>query len=252
MLAGVSLDYYARLEQGRDLQPSDQVLDAIARALRLAEVERTHLHNLVRSAAVAAPGELRLPPLDAGTQLMLASIEIPGLILDSRGDIHAMNPMGRALLAGLEPLPASSSNHTRWLFTDPGARELLADWEVVARATVGVLRETAGRYPHDPHLHALVGELSVTSVEFRAWWADHEVDTRCSGPKRFRHPVVGDIVVHIEALQLRDGERWLYTYSAEPGSRSAEAMRLLGSWSASPAHPAASASNRPSDAAELG
>jgi transcriptional regulator with XRE-family HTH domain len=106
MLAGVSLDYYARLEQGRDLQPSDQVLDAIARALRLAEVERLHLHNIVRS-TVAAPraDDRELAPLDAGMRLMLDSLEIPGFIVDLRGDVHAMNRMGRALLVGLEPMP---------------------------------------------------------------------------------------------------------------------------------------------------
>jgi transcriptional regulator with XRE-family HTH domain len=229
MLAGVSLDYYARREQGRDLQPSNQVLDAIARALRLADVERTYLHNLVRSTlSVPAPGDVRLPPLEAGTRLLLDSVAIPALIVDFRGDVHAMNPMGRAMLVGLEP----EGNHLRWLFLDPSTRELLTDWEVIARVSVAVLREAAGHHTRDTRLHALIGELSVASLEFRTWWAEHDVDTRCTGTKRFHHPVVGELVVHIETLQLQGGERWLYAYAVEPGSRSAEALQLLGSWAA--------------------
>jgi len=230
MLAGVSLDYYTRLEQGRrNLQPSDQVLDAIERALRLTEVERLYLHNLVRSTVGASePGELRLAPLDAGTRVMLDNLGVPAIIVDVRGDVHAMNRLGRALLPGLEP----GASHARWLFLDPAARDLVTDWEMLARVSVGVLRETAARYPRDPRLHTLIGELSVASPEFRTWWAEHEVDTRCRGQKRFRHPVVGELTVHVEALQLQDGERWLYAYSAEPGSPSAEALRLLGTWAA--------------------
>jgi transcriptional regulator with XRE-family HTH domain len=233
MLAGVSLDYYARLEQGRDLQPSDQVLDAIARALRLVEVERLYLHNLVRSSvAVPKPDDLELGPLDAGMRLMLDSLEIPGLIIDIRGNVHAMNRIGRAMLMGLEPMPSTAASHPRWLFLEPSTRDLFTDWEMNARVSVGVLREAAGRYPRDKELHALIGELSVASPEFRSWWAEHDVDARCRGLKRFHHPVVGELIMHVEALQLQDGERWLYAYAVEPGSRSAEAIRLLGTWAA--------------------
>jgi transcriptional regulator with XRE-family HTH domain len=120
MLAGVSLDYYARLEQGRDLQPSDGVLDSIARALRLAELERTYLRNLVRSTvAVAVRDAPELPPLQLGTRLMLDTLPIPALVLDVHGDVHAMNRMGRAMMVGLEPMPSPASNHTRWLFLEP-------------------------------------------------------------------------------------------------------------------------------------
>lgn len=233
MLAGVSLDYLARLEQGRDLQPSDAVLDAIARALRLAEVERLHLHHLVRSTVAASvPDAPELPPLDSGARLLLASLEIPALIVDIRGEVAAMNRLGRALMVGLEPAPSAAGNHARWLFLDPATRTLLVEWEVVARNTVAVLREAAGRHPRDGALHALIGELSVASPEFRAWWAEHDVNQRCRGLKRFHHPVVGDLAVHIETLGLHDGERWLYAYAAEPGTRSDEALRLLGTWAA--------------------
>lgn len=233
MLAGVSLDYYARLEQGRDLQPSDQVLDAIGRALRLAEVERTYLRNLVRSAVAApTPDQLELAPLETATRLMLDGLEIPGLIVDIRGDVQAINRMGRAMMIGLAPMPSAAGSHTRWLFLEPSTRELFVDWEVIARGSVAVLRETAGRYPRDKRLQGLIGELSVASPEFRTWWADHDVSARCHGLKRFRHPVVGELEVHTETLQLPDGERHLYLYSAEPGSRSDKAMRLLGTWAA--------------------
>ena len=233
MLAGVSLDYYARLEQGRDLQPSDQVLGAVARALRLTEVEQTYLHNLVRSTVVVPePGGPRIPPADAGMRLLLDSLEIPDFIVDLRGDVHAMNRMGRAVMVGLEPMPSAAASHPRWVFLEPSARELFTDWEMIARSSVAVLREAAGRHPSDKALHALIGELSVASPEFRAWWADHDVDARCRGVKRFHHPVVGDLVLHTEALQLEGGERWLYAYAAQPGSRSAEALQLLGTWAA--------------------
>lgn len=242
-LAGVSLDYYARLEQGRALQPSDQVLDAIARALRLAAVERRYLHNIVRS-SVAAPAQekLELEPLDAGMRTMLDSLQTPAFVIDVRGDVHAMNRMGRALLVGLESLPAAASNHPRWLFVDDATRDLFIDWEMNARAAVGVLREAAGRYPDDQRLHALIGELSVTSSQFRSWWAEHDVDTRCRGQKRFHHPVVGELTLQAEALQLLDGNRWLYAYATTPGTPSDQALRLLGTWAATqdagPAHEA--------------
>ena len=184
--AGVSLDYYARLEQGRRrLQPSDQVLDAIARALRLPEVERLYLHNVVRSSTGAArSGGLRIAAPDDGMRLMLDTLRTPALLVDSLGDVHALNRMGQALLVGLEPL------------------------------------------------HSLIGELSSASPEFRTWWAAHDISTRCRGPKRFHHPLVGPLTLHVEALRLQDGELWLYTYSAEPGSPSEEGLQLLGSWGA--------------------
>jgi transcriptional regulator with XRE-family HTH domain len=233
MLAGVSLDYYARLEQGRELQPSDQVLDAIARALRLAEVERLYLHNIVRSTvAICTREDLELGPLDAGTRMMIDSLQLPAFIIDVRGDVPAMNWMGRALLVGLEPMPSAASNHPRWLFMDGSSRELFIDWEMNARASVGVLREVAGRYPNDRQLQALIGELSVASPEFRSWWAEHDVDTRCHGLKRFHHPDVGELILQTEALQLLDGNRWLYAYAPEPGTSSEQALRLLDTWAA--------------------
>jgi len=156
-------------------------------------------------------------------------------VLDLRGDVHAMNPLGAALLVGLSAGSSPVASHTRWLLRDPAARALLVDWEVVARSSVHVLREAAGRYPQDPGLQTLIGELSITSPEFRTWWAENDVAARCQGLKRIHHPVVGDLELHIEALQLPDDERWLYTYLAEPGSRSAQSLQLLRNWTAEPA-----------------
>ncbi|MEU8604705.1 helix-turn-helix domain-containing protein [Streptomyces parvulus] len=232
MLAGVSLDYYARLEQGRNLQPSDQVLEAIGRALHLTPLERTHLHDLVRAMVGARVEELPSGPLDSVTEVLVAEMQIPALVLDARGGVQAMNPLARALLIGLEPVPSALASHPRWIFLDPVARELMTDWEMVARSSVGVLRHAAGRYPQDKALHSLIGELAIASTEFPAWWAEHDVSQRCHGPKRFRHPVVGELTLEVETLQLHDGAHWLYAYVAKPGSRSAEALRLLGSWSA--------------------
>src|SRR5690606_26166089 len=162
--------------------------------------------------------------------------------------VDAMNRLGRALLVGLEPMPSPSSNHARWLFLGPAARELLTDWGMNARVSVGVLREAAARHPRDTKLHALIGELSVASPEFRTWWAEHEVDTRCRGHKRFRHPVVGDLTLHVEVLRFQDGERWLFTYSADPGSPSAEALRLLGTWAATQDAESEAGQDRPAPA----
>ena len=235
MLAGVSLDYYARLEQGRDLQPSDQVLDAVARALRMDEVERRHLHRLIRGAVTTKGARLPDPgPLREGTRLLLEGLAAPAMVIDLRGDVQAMNRLGAALLVGLDASPSRPASHTRWVFLDPAARELLVDWRTVARSTVRVLREAVGRYPQDPPLRALVEELSAASPEFRSWWAEQDVATRCSGPKRFQHPVVGSLELHAETLQLDGEDRWLYTYLPEPGSRSAQSLRLLESWAATP------------------
>jgi hypothetical protein len=163
---------------------------------------------------------------------MIDSLQTPAFIIDTRGDVPAMNRMGQALLSGLEPMPSSASNHPRWLFTDESTRDLFTDWEMNARASVGVLREAAGRYPRDKRLQALIGELSVTSREFRNWWAEHDVDTRCRGLKRFHHPVVGDLELQTEALQLLDGNRWLYAYAPRPGSASDHGLGLLATWAA--------------------
>jgi transcriptional regulator with XRE-family HTH domain len=239
-LAGMSVDYYVRLEQGRDLTPSPSVLDALARALRLDDVEREHLYSLVRP---AAPPTLAGPdaggsaadgpaPIRPGVRLLLDGIPTPAFVIGRRLDILATNRMARAMLADFDARPVRDRNHARWIFLDPATRDLYVDWPVVARENVAILRRDAGRYPHDTELQALIGELSVASPEFRTWWAEHDVLARSYGTKRYHHPVVGPITVHYEASALGDEDQVLYVYSVEPGTPSADAMALLGSWAA--------------------
>jgi transcriptional regulator with XRE-family HTH domain len=232
-LAGMSVDYYVRLEQGRDLTPSRSVLDALARALRLDDVEREHLYSLVRPAVpptVAAGSAATGPaPIRPGVRLLLDGIPTPAFVIGRRLDILATNRIARAMLADFDARPIRNRNHARWIFLDPATRDLYVDWPVVARENVAILRRDAGRYPHDTELQALIGELAVASLEFRTWWAEHDVLARSYGTKRYNHPVVGPLTVHYEASALGDEDQTLYVYSVEPGTPSADAMAILGS-----------------------
>src|SRR5262249_53101313 len=164
-LAGMSVDYYVRLEQGRDLTPSPSVLDALARALRLDDVEREHLYSLIRPAApplagpdAGASAAGGPAPIRAGVRLLLDGIPTPALVIGRRVDILATNRMARAMLADFDARPVRDRNHARWIFLDPATRDLYVDWPVVARENVAILRRDAGRYPHDTELQALIGE----------------------------------------------------------------------------------------------
>jgi transcriptional regulator with XRE-family HTH domain len=231
-LAGVSVDYYTRLEQGRDLNVSADVLGAVAAALGLREDERAHLFDLARPtgarrrAGVAPPQRVR-----PGVRTLLDTVPTPAFVLGRRLDVLATNRMARALLCDFDALPRRERNHARWVFLDPVARERYLDWAAVARDNVATLRMHAGRYPDDPELAALVGELSVRSPEFAAWWADHDVLQRGHGTKRYHHPTVGELVVAYEALPIADAaDQTLFVYTAEPGSASERALALLASW----------------------
>jgi len=232
MLAGVSVDYYVRLEQGRNASVSASVLDAIARALQLDEHERAHLFDLAkptRAPRRPAPRPQRVRP---GMRTLLDNLVTPAFVLGRRLDILATNRMARALLCDFDALPPRERNHARWVFLDPAARELYLDWEAVARDNVAVLRMDAGRHPDDPELSELIGELTIKSPDFARWWSDHDVLRQTHGTKRYHHPVVGNLTVAYEALPLPDdAEQTLFVYSVEPGSPSAEALALLGSWS---------------------
>jgi transcriptional regulator with XRE-family HTH domain len=233
MLAGVSTDYYVRLEQGRKITASADVLDAIARALQLDEAERSHLYDL------AKPRPPRRSPsrpqrVRPGVQLMIDRLDTPAFVLGRRMDVLATNRLCRALLTDFDAMPPAERNHARWVFLDPRARELYVDWETVARENVAILRMDAGRYPDDERLAALVGDLSLKSPEFARWWADHDVLVRGHGTKRYRHPTVGEIEISYEALQLADEDQTLFVYNTEPGSASEQALALLDSWTASP------------------
>ncbi|MFC9325823.1 helix-turn-helix domain-containing protein [Kitasatospora sp. NPDC057015] len=233
-LAGVSVTYYTRLEQGLSLNASDEVLDALARALRLSPDEHAHLRNIAR------PGRVRPRPADRferarpGTRQLIAAMrEVPAVVVGHRNEVLAWNVLGHALLAGhLDPgspdRRGERPNLSRMLFLDPHTRELYPCWEEEARANVAYLRLSAGRHPDDRELAALVGELSMNSPEFAALWARHPVNDCLFGTKVLHHPVVGRLEPAFEAMPLPEGGgHRMLLYSAAPGSADEAALRLL-------------------------
>ncbi|MFJ3787932.1 helix-turn-helix domain-containing protein [Kitasatospora sp. NPDC090091] len=235
-LAGVSITYYTRLEQGQSRNVSDEVLDAVARALRLDADEHAHLRNLARPARAAkgrAAAERPERVRPAVRQLIGAMADVPAVVVGRRNEVLAWNPLGHALLAGhLDPAapdrPADRPNLSRLLFLDPRTRALYPRWETEARAQVAFLRLAAGRHPNDRQLAELIGELSMKSAEFAALWSGHPVHDCLFGTKELRHPVVGGLVLSFEALPLPEaaGHRMLL-FSAEPGSSAEAGLRLL-------------------------
>jgi transcriptional regulator with XRE-family HTH domain len=229
-LAGVSVDYYVRLEQGRAAHPSAEVLDAIARALQLDEVERAHMHQLATPSPVRrrTPAPERVAPR---LEHLLAAMEnVPAIVIGRRMDILAWNRIASALLGACNWV-TPNPNLARMMFLDAACRELYADWERHARETVGYLRHCAGRHPDDPGIAALVGELSVKSESFARWWADHLVREKASGTKHFHHPIVGELTLNFETfVPPAAPDQAMITYVAEPGSASETALRLLASW----------------------
>jgi len=235
LLAGVSIDYYTRLERGRAHGASDSVLEGIARALHLDEAERAHLFDLARGAAPAAPRAPRRPSpqqVRPSVRRILDSMTTtPAYVRNARLDILAANQLGAALFAPVLTSPARPANNARFLFLDPAAREFYSDWERQAQDVVAMLRTEAGRSPHDKGLSNLIGELSTRSENFRTWWAAHNVRFHRTGVKRFRHPVVGDLTLTFEALAADSGLR-ISAYTAEPGTPSDDALKVLASWAA--------------------
>ncbi len=226
-LAGVSVAYYIRLEQGRGQNVSAEVLDAISDVLRLTPAERSHLADLARPASRPRPAP-RPPRLRPAVQALMDAMEVPAYVVGRRLDILGGNRLARALLGDFAALPAGRRN-TAWLvFLDPATRALYADWEEKASSVVAFLRRDVGRYPGDPELSALITELSAESADFRRIWADHDVRDKDFGRKRLRHPVVGPLSLAYETLTLpADPEQQLVTYHAEPGTPSAAALRRL-------------------------
>lgn len=234
-LAGVSTEYYTRLEQGRAGSPSSEVVAALAQALQLDASEREHLTDLLLPeprAARRSPG--RPQRVRPGLYLMLETLRhVPAFILGRRTDVLAANHLARAVLTDFEALPATRRNLARYYLLDPEARERVGEWERIAAETVAVLRLEAGRYPGDRRLADLVGELTLACPEFSAWWNDHRVLRRTHGAKRYVHPVVGELEFSYESFQVPgDAEQTLCVYSVEPGSATARALELLGSWTA--------------------
>jgi transcriptional regulator with XRE-family HTH domain len=234
MLAGVSITYYTRLEQGQSANASDGVLDAVARALRLNPDEHAHLRNLARPKRAKRVPPLRPERARAATRHLLnAMTQVPAVALDRCNDVLAWNPLGHALLAS--HLAPSSPDHlaerpnlTRLLFLDPHTRELYTRWEEETRVALAALRLAVGEHPEDQRLAQLVGQLSIQSPVFAALWSRHPVRNCTVGTKSFHHPLVGAMELAFESMRLSDdsGHRILF-YSAEPGTASAAALNLL-------------------------
>jgi transcriptional regulator with XRE-family HTH domain len=238
LLAGVSVDYYTRLERGNLTGVSETVLDALARALRLDEAERAHLFDLARSSQPGTRGRRRSTKQNVrpSVQWMLDSMTGSAAIAENgRLDALATNQLGRALYSHLFDGSGRPVNFARFVFLDPRAKEFFADWGRAAKDVAALLRLEAGRNPFDRALSDLVGELSTRSEEFRGHWATHNVRLHTKGEKRFNHPMVGELELSYNRIELAaDPGLMIVAYTAEPGSRSQESLRLLASWTAIP------------------
>ncbi|CAL9280787.1 hypothetical protein SUDANB148_00373 [Streptomyces sp. SudanB148_2056] len=235
LLAGVSTDYYTRLEQGRRITPSPAVVEALGRALDLDEAGRAHLQDLFGLTAPSARGSRRPPAvqrLRPGLHQLIDALDgEPALVLGRRTDILAANRMARALFADFERKPRPERNYARWMFLDEAARDLFTDWEDQARTAVESLRLEVGRDPHDRATTELIAELRERSADFDRWWEQHRVHQRTHGSKRLRHPLVGDLTVAYETLTLPgDPDTTLFVYTCEAGSPSRRALDLLAGW----------------------
>jgi transcriptional regulator with XRE-family HTH domain len=236
VLAGVSVDYYTRLERGNAAGVSETVLEALARALQLDEPERAHLFDLARAGQPTARTRRRRAALHVrpSVQRMLdAMTAAPAFVRNDRMDILAANRLGRALYSGHFADPRRPVNSARFIFLDPRAQDFYIDWARVAHDAVAVLRSAAGRDPYDRDLSELVGELSLQSEVFRTHWAAHNVRFHDTGDKRFRHPAVGDLSLTFETMRIvADPQLTMFVYTADVGSKSEEALGLLASWAA--------------------
>ncbi|MEV5612775.1 helix-turn-helix transcriptional regulator [Streptomyces sp. NPDC052225] len=239
LLAGVSIDYYVRLERGHLGGASQEVLDAVANALQLDEAERAHLYDLAaaqrgRPSARRATAKQR-PGVPASIQRVLDSMTgTPAFVRNGRLDILAVNRLGRALYAPLFGADAAPPvNIARFQFLDPAGRDFFPDWDAALNTTVSLLRTEAGRAPHDSELTGLIGELVTRSDDFRTAWAKHNVRLHHTGRKPFRHPEVGDLLLDFDAMALPAQPGLTMTvYSAEPGTPDHDALRLLSTWAA--------------------
>jgi transcriptional regulator with XRE-family HTH domain len=238
-LAGVSVEYYSRLERGNLRGASDEVLDAVARALQLDEAERAHLFDLARAAGPALRTRRRpgRPQISEHLQHLLdAMTGAPAFVRNGRLDVLAANALARALYSPVFDGQPEPVNLARFCFLDPRAESFYPDWEDAANTTVALLRTEAGRDPYDKDLTDLIGEMSTRSEDFRGRWAAHEVRLHRSGTKHFHHPVVGRLDLAFEALAITSDSRLTLTaYTAAPGTPSADALALLASWTATQA-----------------
>lgn len=235
LLAGISVEYYTRLERGNARGVSESVLEAVSQALRLDEAEHAHLLDLARTANSERPPRRTSTPqrVPATIQRLVDAMSgVPAFVRNGRLDYVYANPLAAALYSEMYRDPVRPANSARFAFLDPRAKVFYVDWEKAAHDIVAQLRGEAGRNPHDRTLSDLVGELSTRSEEFRILWASHDVRVHRSGTKRFHHALVGDLTLAYEGLEvLGDAGLTIVTYSAEPGSPSEQALRELARWS---------------------
>lgn len=240
LLAGVSVEYYTRLERGSLAGVSDSVLEAVARALQLDEAERSHLFDLARAASGGSVARRRTRgskslTLRPGLQAALDAITVgPAFVRNGRMDVLGTNLLGRAFYDDVFAMGEPAPNLARFCFLAESARTFYPDWDAAADVTVAILRAEAGRDPHDKALHDLVGELSTRSEEFRAKWAAHNVRRHGTGTKAFVHAVVGEVHLLYEGLEVtEDPGLQFMIYTPQPGTDSGERLAVLGSWAAS-------------------
>lgn len=234
LLAGISVEYYTQIERGNVRGVSEDVLQAVARALQLDEVERTHLFDLVRAAKQRPARGRRTPErVRPGVQRLLDAItEAAAFVRNGRLDVLSANRLGSALYSEAFSNPERPTNLARFVFLDPQSRRFYEDWDGIADAAVGNLRAEAGRDPYDRDLTDLVGELSMRSEDFRFRWASHDVHEYRTGSQPFCHALVGNLTLSYEALQVAaDPGQILIVYTAEPESASQNALQRLANWS---------------------
>jgi len=239
MLAGISVEYYTRLERGNAAGVSEEVLEGVARALQLDEAERAHLFDLVNAAGTTSTSTRRSPSQERvrpTVQRILDASAAPAYVRNGRLDILATNTLGAALYSPVLEDRSRTPNMARFVFLNRRAGEFFHTWDSIANDAVAILRAAAGHDPYDKRLSDLIGELSTRSDEFRVRWAAHNVKFHRTGAKSLHHPVVGDLTLEYEALDLAgDSGQRILVYSAEPASPSQEALDLLASWATTPA-----------------
>jgi len=239
LLAGMSTEYYVRLERGNGAGVSEAVLNGISRALQLDEAEHAHLYDLVRAGNQGAEPSRRRGPSrpqhvrPSVQQLIDTMIDVPVFIQNGRLDAVATNRLGAALFSEMFVMPQRPVNAARFILLDPRAQTFYRDWESNARQIVALLRAEAGRSPYDRLLTDLVGELATRSDLFRSLWASHDVRVHRNGSKNLHHPVVGDLDLTFEAMDLTsDPGLQLLAFTAAPGTASHDGLHLLGTWAA--------------------
>ncbi|MCK2200534.1 helix-turn-helix transcriptional regulator [Corynebacterium callunae] len=246
LMAGMSVEYYVRLERGNAKGISEAVFEGVCRALQLDEAERSHLNDLIRVANQGTSAKKRrTKPATAqirpGVQQLLDAMDsVPAYVNNGRLDVIGINRLGRAVFSEIyeEPRQAQQApNFARFVFVNSTSRDFYRDWDAVAQQTVALLRAEAGRNPHKRALSDLVGELSVTSEDFRTLWASHDVREHRTGLKHFHHPIVGDLDLNFEAMNLESEPGLLFVaLTAAVGTPSHDGLSLLNSWTSTPAN----------------